>query len=253
MVDEAGGTSRQLVPGFRQLEGATWSPDGSAIAFAGAPDDSGEADWHLVDLSTGAASPMQAAAVLQGGRAAGVSPVRLHLRRDRLLRAVGRQREPLVRGSLFRRPPRHGARAEAHGGNRARRVAGDRPRSRGKTALLREPRPSGQPGSRAGRARRTSALGRGPAAHGRRREGRMAVGLGGRKDPGLPVEPAVGPGGLAQEPRDPGGASPPGSRRAVERQPGREVVRVMRPRWMAGARSPSGPSEAGRRGRSLST
>jgi Tol biopolymer transport system component len=74
VVDEAGGASRQLVPGFRRLEGATWSPDGSAIAIAGAPDASGEADWHLVDVSTGAASPMQAAAVL---KAAGlpVSPL----------------------------------------------------------------------------------------------------------------------------------------------------------------------------------
>ena len=70
VVDEAGGTSRQLVPGFRQLEGATWSPDGSAIAFAGAPDESVEEDWHLVDISTGMVSPMQAAAVL---KAAGLS------------------------------------------------------------------------------------------------------------------------------------------------------------------------------------
>ena len=65
VVDEAGGTSRQLVPGFRWLEGATWSPDGSAIAFAGLSDTSSEEDWHLVDVSTGEASPMQAAAVLK--------------------------------------------------------------------------------------------------------------------------------------------------------------------------------------------
>jgi Tol biopolymer transport system component len=65
VVDEAGGTSRQLVPAFPRLEGATWSPDGSAIAFAGAPDASGEEDWQLVDVSTGAASPMQATAVLK--------------------------------------------------------------------------------------------------------------------------------------------------------------------------------------------
>ncbi len=65
VVDEAGGTSRQLVPAFQRLEGATWSPDGSAIAFAGTADASGEEDWHLVDVSTGAASPMQATAVLK--------------------------------------------------------------------------------------------------------------------------------------------------------------------------------------------
>ena len=65
VVDEAGGTSRQLVPGFRRLEGAAWSPDGSGIVFAGIADNASEADWYLVDLSTGEATQMHASAVLK--------------------------------------------------------------------------------------------------------------------------------------------------------------------------------------------